>query len=282
MGKPVDIGVFHSFEELSLNKVIDHKFGSKDELQLTVEKAVNKMPCWKPAEILGKEVGQRSDSRIGILFTQSDSTRRFGYLYDVVVAGNDTIPAKYPGGYRGLGKFLYKKRQKIWERVPLNNSDNSVIADLTISENGEITEYKITGDLPDIFSQDAARIIEKMPDWIPAFTSSYNISSKVRLYINYTYEAERDINSANETYRRALKNYKEKRYTRSIELFDAAISKAPHKVDFYYDKAITYLEMEEIGLATEVLEKIKKYDKQAEALYNSISLTKVRSIRSDN
>lgn len=97
------------------------------------------------------------------------------------------IPASFPGGREAMLQFI--NQQLKFPQNALNNGINGkVILKFFISKTGKVSNVIVTKPLagcPEC-EQEAKRIVENMPDWIPAQTNNKNVDSYFFLPISFS------------------------------------------------------------------------------------------------
>ncbi len=100
-------------------------------------------------------------------------------------SGYEFIEAKPTSGMKDL--YLYfAKELKYPKHLESEKIEGEVLVNFTIDKLGKIRNLKIEKSLGSSFDQEAIRVIEKMPEWIPATINGTKIDSKlsIPLYFN--------------------------------------------------------------------------------------------------
>jgi protein TonB len=94
--------------------------------------------------------------------------------------------AKFPFGQDSLTKFLNKNIQWVDGRA---SGKGYIVVGFTVKKNGELSDIHIIKNLFfNSFEKEAVRLIQIMPNWIPAKKNNKNVDSKVELPIKFKLE----------------------------------------------------------------------------------------------
>lgn len=105
----------------------------------------------------------------------------------MVVAFPD-IDAKFPGGAVQMNKFISRTCQYP-EIAKEQNISGRVYISMEVNEFGLIINERIERSVHPSLDKEALRIINEMPQWIPAQTNGQAVRSRVRLPINFHLES---------------------------------------------------------------------------------------------
>ena len=99
--------------------------------------------------------------------------------------------AHFPGGKKALNKFI-KKKLRYPEAAKKKKIETTVLLKFLVKSDGSITNIKciINSDNEEIenagFDYEVTRLVEKMPDWIPAERDNVLIDETVSILIEFT------------------------------------------------------------------------------------------------
>jgi TonB family protein len=92
--------------------------------------------------------------------------------------------AEFPGGRQALGDFI-GALLRYPEEAARNNIKGTVIIGFTISENGELMDFKVIQSLGYGCDEEAIRVLKLLPDWLPGYQSGRNVKSHFSLPIAF-------------------------------------------------------------------------------------------------
>ena len=102
---------------------------------------------------------------------------------DIVIDPISPSP-QFPGGNKAWGRFLMKNLK--W---PANGPDDTfgrVIVSFFVEKDGRLTSFKVERGLGKTFDDEALRVLEKSPRWIPATINGKPVTAKYLVPINFT------------------------------------------------------------------------------------------------
>ena len=107
--------------------------------------------------------------------THEKVNKAYLYLY------TDKLP-KFQGGFDKLKSFL--KQNLKW---PDNSSDiqGTVLLSFIVSANWNITHIKIEKSLSKVFDDEANRVVNLMPKWVPGKVGNNNVDVKMYFPIDF-------------------------------------------------------------------------------------------------
>lgn len=152
---------------------------------------IQAMQKWIPAEKDGQKVEYRKT--VPILFkTQGeeqasvDASSSSSDPNEVVVIGlkkaNVHKTAEFPGGREALTRFI-NKTLKYPVIASENGIEGTVLCTFTVTEDGTITDAKITNGIDPSLDKEALRIINAMPKWTPAEKDGKKVETPINLPI---------------------------------------------------------------------------------------------------
>ena len=103
-----------------------------------------------------------------------------GKIYDVV----EQMP-QYPGGEEALKKYL-KEELKYPSAAAQQGIHGRVIVSFVVNRDGSISDAKICKSLDTACDEEALRLVNGMPKWIPGKTDNKNVRVKYTLPVNFS------------------------------------------------------------------------------------------------
>jgi TonB family protein len=97
------------------------------------------------------------------------------------------VKASYPGGEKEMFKFI-GENLKYPQKSRENYVEGRVIVEFTVSTEGEIIEPNILIGLDQFCDKEVLRIVNAMPNWIPASLNGTPTASKIKLPISFKAE----------------------------------------------------------------------------------------------
>jgi TonB family protein len=96
---------------------------------------------------------------------------------------------EYPGGVLALRAFVASTMK--YPTVALENGIvGQVTVGFTVAEDGSVTDVKVAGGVDPLLDQEALRIVNSMPKWIPGKQRGMPVKVAYQLPINFTYPAD--------------------------------------------------------------------------------------------
>lgn len=83
--------------------------------------------------------------------------------------------AEFPGGLDGWRAYL-QKNLKYPKKAQKNGTQGEVKIKMTVDKNGEVSNVVIQRDPGDGLGDEALRVIQKGPKWVPAWQKGRNVS----------------------------------------------------------------------------------------------------------
>lgn len=105
------------------------------------------------------------------------------------VYSNYENPPSFVGGNSGLLKYIYTEL-RYPEEAFKDSIQGKVICRFTIDELGEITDLHSLSDSNPLLINEAFRILENMPDWVPATTNGQAVKATQTVPIAFSFERE--------------------------------------------------------------------------------------------
>lgn len=135
------------------------------------------MPKWKPAMSQGKPV--RIKFNMPFKFTIMD-----GAVEKVFNNDSITKKARFPGNSVSMDIFI-KENLKYPRKAKKEGKEGKVVISFEVGLFGDISNIKIVESLGEDFDKEAIRLIEKMPDWIPAEHKNNRVNVRVQIPIEF-------------------------------------------------------------------------------------------------
>jgi protein TonB len=98
------------------------------------------------------------------------------------------VRPSYPGGQKALEDYIANDIEYPQMAVD-DNKEGTVNVQFIVDENGNVTNAKLLGaDLGDGLSDEAVRVISKMPKWEPGKVKGKNVKTRLTLPVTYKIE----------------------------------------------------------------------------------------------
>jgi protein TonB len=98
------------------------------------------------------------------------------------------VRPSYPGGQKALEDYIANHIEYPQMAVD-DNKEGTVNVQFIVDENGNVTNAKLLGaDLGDGLSDEAVRVISKMPKWEPGKVKGKNVKTRLTLPVTYKIE----------------------------------------------------------------------------------------------
>jgi protein TonB len=92
-------------------------------------------------------------------------------------------PPEFPGGKKAFSAFLHKNLK--WPKDDGNDWQGIVIISFFVEKDGRLTEIKVAKSMGAAFDEEALRVINLSPKWIPAMKNNKFIKSKYTVPIKF-------------------------------------------------------------------------------------------------
>lgn len=92
-------------------------------------------------------------------------------------------PPEFPGGKKAFTSFLTKNLK--WPKTGDDESQGIVIISFFVEKDGRLTEIKVAKSLGAAYDEEALRVINLSPKWIPAMKNNKFIKSKYTVPIKF-------------------------------------------------------------------------------------------------
>lgn len=234
-------------------------------------KVIQSSPKWNPAMQRGVFVKQRLLIPIKFGFGEESIPFERQSLLEVQPYQRDPsfIPPYFPGGSEKLESYIRKVKKEPLSGIPPNREKNSVKLEFIVDSLGNIPEVIVVSSLTDEHNQEATRIFRNMPKWVPAKFNNNNVSSVWHWRVYFGNISPARWNRGNELYQKAVKMYAKEKRIKAIEFFSKAIELNPTVLDYYFDRSVTYIQMDQIENGCNDLILIKERDEQAKLLFDN-------------
>lgn len=100
---------------------------------------------------------------------------------EVIMWSVESMPI-FPGGEDSLTAYLNKNNQ--W-RVGQSTVEGIVVLGFIVSEKGELKEIEVLKSLCSSCDKEAIRLVENMPNWIPAEKNGKPVSKRMMVPISF-------------------------------------------------------------------------------------------------
>lgn len=101
------------------------------------------------------------------------------FIYDVV----EQMP-EFPGGKQGLTKYIIDNLNYP-KRVKKAGIKGKVYTECIIEKNGEVTNEKVFTGISNKLENEALKVVENMPNWIPGKHKGKSVRVKVTIPIEF-------------------------------------------------------------------------------------------------
>ncbi len=102
-----------------------------------------------------------------------------GYAYSQTLT-----PPQFPGGKQAFSAFLHRNLK--WPSDNMDDTYGVVIVGFSIEKDGMLTDIHIVKGIRPLFDNEALRVINLSPKWIPAMKGNKFIKSKYTVPISFT------------------------------------------------------------------------------------------------
>jgi len=92
-------------------------------------------------------------------------------------------PPEFPGGKQAFSAFLSENLK--WPKNTSDNTQGVVIVSFFVEKDGNLTEIKVAKSMSPPFDEEALRVINLSPKWVPAMKNNKFIKSKYTVPISF-------------------------------------------------------------------------------------------------
>lgn len=103
---------------------------------------------------------------------------------ELKISAGEEIPPSFPGGEKGMYEFMINNIQYPMEAQE-KGIEGKVTVQFMITEEGEIIHPKVINKVDPLLKAEALRLVNAMPNWIPAQKEGKNIEFLYTLPINF-------------------------------------------------------------------------------------------------
>jgi len=189
----------------STNQAIEIKYFQSGQIKSenhfvsnTIKKFHGKQTQWNENGKISSEIYYKNGKKHGSFMTywESGQLKRQdfykngffteGFCWNIdginIVHKMYKIQPKFPGGNKGLSKYLTKNMK--YPRNSRNSSSRGkVIVRFSIENDGKIADVRIEKGVNLVLNKEAKRVVENMPNWIPAQLDGKAISQIITIPI---------------------------------------------------------------------------------------------------
>ncbi|MDR2906488.1 MAG: energy transducer TonB [Bacteroidales bacterium] len=163
-----------------------------------VRLAIGRMPKWEPGTINGEpapvglamfvKFSVRKDSATVTLVHNQDVYKKAAQIYDCIdCARRADIPARFPGGNKAYQQFLVRTMEyPIIARE--SGTQGYVYITLIVERDGSLSNVKVVRGIGDGCDNEAVRLFESMPKWIPAKHNGEAVRVQYMAALKFTLE----------------------------------------------------------------------------------------------
>ncbi|ASZ14312.1 M56 family metallopeptidase [Chitinophaga pendula] len=145
---------------------------------------VSAMPKWAPGRQDGKAVSVQFN--LPIRFTMQENTPAPAVPEAEEVFTFVEQPPAFPGGEKALSDFLYK-HLRYPKAANQQQISGTIFIQMQINNDGSISHIKTMGPVKGFgLEEEAIRVIEAMPAWIPGKKDGHNVAVQFNLPIRFT------------------------------------------------------------------------------------------------
>jgi TonB family protein len=95
-----------------------------------------------------------------------------------------SVDASFPGGNSGMSKYI--SQNVVYPTVSIEmNEQGRVYLSFVIEKDGSISNLIVERGISVDLDQEAKRIVNEMPNWLPAEQDGYKVRTRVRLPVNF-------------------------------------------------------------------------------------------------
>lgn len=160
------------------------------------------------------------------------------------------VMPKLPGEKNSIQKFL-QENVNYPSIAKTNGIQGKVIVNFTVGKKGEIREIRIRKRAHPLFNEEALRVVNAMPTWIPGkrdgdpFPINYNLPISFQLRGGNKVVVGPNARSV-KSYNKATKFFVKKEFLKAISHYSDAISWYPKYTKAYLNRAISYARLRDI------------------------------------
>ncbi|WP_316737769.1 TonB family protein [Pedobacter aquatilis] len=102
---------------------------------------------------------------------------------------------EYPGGMKNFYDYL-SKNLKYPEEAQERNIQGKVHISFTVEKNGKLTDLKVLKGLDESTNQEALRVFDESPNWMPGIQNGKPVRVKYNMSVNFTLDNSTKLKSA--------------------------------------------------------------------------------------
>lgn len=174
---------------------------------------------------------------------------------------------EFPGGPEKKTKYFHKNNKLIDELPDPNKFGNRVRLEFTVDVKEKIKDINVINSLGEVFDSEAIRLYNEMPDLIPATKNELPIEKTLQSTVRFGSISQNRMATAYGHFQSGISNYDKGKFEKAIEQFTKAITLNPTALDYYFNRALTLIEISKMSKACEDLKLIKSSDESALILY---------------
>lgn len=246
-------------EEGSLNEVEVVK-GIGYGCDLEVVRVIKGSPKWTAGKQHGKPVSQRIV--LPVTFALGKESKFLNPEY------RSTQSPQYPGGEEAYRHFLKVNLSDVIKTIPPNNLRNSVKISFLVDSLGQLSNFNIIQGLTEDHNKEVLRVFQSMPRWVPGKRELSNTNMSITKVISFDKYSMKDYQRAYEIYYQGVKKFHKGKFDKALEKFDSAIEIVPTELNFYFNRAMCSIKLNDKISACKDLSLIEERDKEAKLLYS--------------
>jgi len=128
---------------------------------------------------------------VGYLNEKTEVVEKRDKVYDFLSIEKQP---EYPGGMKNFYDYLAKSI-KYPEDAQENNVQGKVHLSFTVEKNGKLTDIKIVKGISESTNQEALRVLDESPNWLPGIQNGKPVRVKYNLSINFTLDTSPKLKS---------------------------------------------------------------------------------------
>lgn len=157
--------------------------GAHPALDAEALRIVKAMPRWIPGKHAGKAV--KTKFTIPVSFSLSADKDNGDEVYEVTHED-----AQFPGGKAAMMQWIAKQMKYPEEAVKQNISGRTFVS-FVINQDGSISDAQIVRSVHPALDQEALRVVQAMPNWIPGKLRGKAAKTKFTIPISFSLSADK-------------------------------------------------------------------------------------------
>ena len=193
---PVVALIFAAFSFKAVNQMDNNTIASSDAVKTTPQntEAANSVGKLTDIALDKPEAGQRGSEFKNNADTVKKSTNTISFVPGIgnVYAKVDQMP-QFPGGEKEMIKFI-SDNIKYPPKAKEMGIQGTVIASFIVNDKGKVVNVKIARGVGSGCDEEALRVINSMPDWIPGKQGGKEVAVSYKLPVAFRLQSEKTVN----------------------------------------------------------------------------------------